>query len=44
MTVIKAANKEDKILFARNKWLLAHHDSPEAKGCAFIGLIEKTLI
>ena len=29
---------EDAILTARNKWLLAHPDSSEAKGGAKIGL------
>ena len=29
---------EDKLLWARNKWLLAHPDSPEAKQGAFVGL------
>jgi len=35
---ITAYNDEDKLLWARNKWLLAHADSPEAKQGAFIGL------
>jgi len=30
---------EDDMLFARNKWLLAHPDSPEAKNGAYVGLI-----
>jgi len=29
---------EDKLLWARNKWLVAHPDSPEAKQGAFVGL------
>ena len=29
---------EDKMLRARNKWLLAHPESPEAKDGAYIGL------
>lgn len=32
------ANVMDRQLWARNKWLLAHADSPEAKRGAFIGL------
>ena len=31
-------NPEDKTLWARNKWLLAHPDSAEAKQGAYIGL------
>ncbi len=31
-------NAEDKLLWARNKWLLAHADSAEAKQGAYIGL------
>lgn len=31
-------NDEDKLLRARNKWLLAHSESSEAAGGAFIGL------
>lgn len=29
---------EDKLLWARNKWLIAHADSSEAKAGAFVGL------
>ena len=29
---------EDKLLWARNKWLIAHPDSSEAKQGAFVGL------
>ena len=35
---IKAVNEEDTWLTARNKWLLAHPDSDEAKTGAHIGL------
>ena len=35
---ITAENEEDKLLWARNKWLLAHPDSDEAKQGAFVGL------
>ena len=31
-------NDEDKMLLARNKWLIAHPDSPEAKMGAYVGL------
>lgn len=31
-------NEEDKLLWARNKWLIAHPDSDEAKQGAFVGL------
>ncbi len=30
---------EDKMLWARNKWLLAHPDSAEAKQGAYVGLV-----
>ena len=35
---INAGNPEDKLLFARNKWLIAHPDTSEAKSGAFVGL------
>ena len=35
---ITAYNNEDKLLWGRNKWLIAHPDSPEAKQGAFVGL------
>lgn len=31
--------KEDKLLFAKNKWLIAHKDTHEAQNGAFVGLI-----
>lgn len=31
-------NLEDKLLWAKNKWLIAHPDSSEAKQGAFVGL------
>lgn len=40
---IIVANEEDKLLWARNKWLLAHPDSDEAKNGAYIGLIGKNI-
>ena len=36
--VMEARNQEDKLLWARNKWLLAHPDSAEAKDGAWVGL------
>ena len=33
-----AANQEDKLLTATNKWLLAHADSSEAKNGAWVGI------
>lgn len=35
---IQEKNLEDKLLWARNKWLIAHPDSNEAKSGAFVGL------
>lgn len=35
---IAPANDEDRLLFARNKWLLAHPDTQEAAAGAFVGL------
>ena len=35
---ISNKSSEDKRLWARNKWLLAHPDSSEAKQGAYIGL------
>lgn len=35
---IVPGNEEDKLLRARNKWLLAHPDAAEAKDGAYIGL------
>ena len=37
--VIEPKNDEDRMLWARNKWLLAHPDSSEAKQGAYIGLV-----
>ena len=38
MPVIEPQNEEDRRLWARNKWLLAHRDSSEASKGAYIGL------
>ena len=35
---LKEIDFEDKLLWARNKWLIAHPDSNEAKSGAFVGL------
>ena len=35
---VHALNSEDSLLTARNKWLLAHKDSDEARNGAHIGL------
>ena len=37
------ANEEDKWMTARNKWLLAHPDSAEAKDGAHIGLVGENI-
>ncbi|MBR2256171.1 MAG: DUF4867 family protein [Blautia sp.] len=36
-------NFEDRLLWARNKWLLAHEDTTEAKAGAYVGLVGKNL-
>ena len=41
--VITSKNDEDALLWARNKWLLAHPDSEEAKQGAHIGLTGKNI-
>lgn len=35
---IRPKSAEDKLLWGRNKWLIAHPDAPEAKQGAFVGL------
>ena len=39
----KPENAQDKTIWGSNKWLIAHQDSPEAKQCAFVGLVGKNL-
>jgi len=34
---------EDKLLFARNKWLLAHEEAPQAAKGAYVGLVGKNI-
>lgn len=41
--VISGKTTEDKRLWARNKWLLAHPESSEAKQGAYIGLAGKNI-
>ena len=38
-----AGNFEDKLLWARNKWLLAHKDTTEAEDGAYVGLVGKNI-
>ena len=40
---IKEIDFEAKLLWARNKWLIAHPDSSEAKQGAFVGLTGKNI-
>lgn len=40
---ISLLNEEDKWLWARNKWLLAHPDSSEAADGAYVGLTGRNL-
>lgn len=35
---IEIRNKEDELLLGRNKWLMAHKDSPDAAEGAYVGL------
>lgn len=41
---ITAQNAEDKLLWARNKWLIAHPDAPESKDGAHTGLTGENII
>jgi hypothetical protein len=43
LPAIKPGNAEDKLLRARNKWLFAHADAPEAKQGAAIGVTGKNI-
>lgn len=40
---ITNCDDEDKLLWAKNKWLIAHADSSEAKNGAFVGLLGKNI-
>ncbi len=41
--VFEARNFEDTLLTARNKWLIAHADSSEAKNGAYVGLVGENI-
>ena len=41
--VFKAKSWEDRLLRARNKWLLAHPDSLEAADGAYVGLVGENI-
>ena len=41
--VITVKNEEDKLLFASNKWLIAHPDTNEAKSGAYVGITGKNI-
>jgi hypothetical protein len=43
LPVIKPANATDRLLRARNKWLYAHADAPEAKDGAVTGITGKNI-
>ena len=40
---IKEIDFEDKLLWARNKWLIAHADASEAAAGAYVGLVGKNI-
>lgn len=40
---IVPGNGEDRLLWAKNKWLLAHADAREAKNGAYIGLVGENI-
>ena len=40
---IAVGNEEDNLLWARNKWLLCHPESPEAGQGAYVGLVGENL-
>ena len=40
---INAANLEDKMLWARNKWLIAHPETTEAAAGAYVGLVGENI-
>ena len=41
--VMQAQTAEDRRLWAKNKWLLAHPESQEAQNGAYIGLTGKNI-
>ena len=42
-TTDEIKNDQDKLLGKRNKWVIAHPDSPKAKAGAYVGLIGENL-
>ena len=40
---LKPIQKEDKMLRAKNKWLIAHPDASEAQDGAYIGLLGENI-
>lgn len=40
---IEELDWEDGLLFARNKWLIAHAESPQAQNGAYVGLVGKNI-
>lgn len=40
---VKVIDEEDKYLWMKNKWLLAHKDSQEAKENAYVGLVGENI-
>ena len=40
---IEELDWEDRLLFARNKWLIAHAESPQANNGAYVGLVGKNI-
>lgn len=40
---LKVLSPEDKLLWARNKWLLAHAESSEAAAGAYVGLVGENI-
>lgn len=40
---IRLSSTEDRLLWAKNKWLLAHPDASEAQNGAYIGLVGENL-
>ena len=42
-TIDEIKNNQDKLLSKRNKWVIAHPDSPKAKAGAYVGLIGENL-
>ncbi|MBR4426320.1 MAG: DUF4867 family protein, partial [Spirochaetales bacterium] len=41
--VFKAKSEEDSWMTARNKWLLAHKDTDEARNGAHVGLVGENI-